>query len=253
MLDEVTVISPHADDAVFSAWSRLADGHRVTIVTVCAGAPPHGSAPTSHDLLTGSHEPFKRMLERRAEDRAVATAHGWRAIELDFLDTPYRAGPHDVDTIADTLVEVLRDRRGDVYVPAGIGQHPDHLAVRDATLKALARLGRTRCWLFADLPYASKYGWPQWVLGTPRDPNLDIDAFYDRALAQVAGWDRAEPVVVRMGPECCVEKLAAMRRYVTQFPAIEAGPSRALSHPDRLPYEVFWPLRRCERPGDGQR
>ena len=245
MIDELTVVSPHPDDAVFSAWSRLAEGRRVTVVTVCAGLPDPGTAPTPRDLATGSTDPLKRMLERRSEDCAVAAHHGWHAIELDFLDTPYRSGPHDVEAIADALVAVLRGRKGQVFLPAGIGLHPDHTAVRDAGLLALSRLHRPRCGIFADLPYASHYGWAPWVEGTPADPYLDIDAYYGCALEQIRGWRLSDPQVVTLSAERRTQKLEAMRRYATQFPAIESGPSRALSHPTRLPYEVFWELHRC--------
>jgi hypothetical protein len=38
-------------------------------------------------------------------------------------------------------------------------------------------------------------------------------------------------------------KLEAMRAYATQFPALDGGPQRRLSHPDLLAYELVWPLR----------
>lgn len=246
VFDEIIAISAHVDDAVFSAWSRLAQGRRVTLVTVCAGAPALGTPAARHDVVTGSTDSFRRGLERRAEERALAADHGWHAVALDFLDTPYRKEKHDLAAITDALVEVLRGREGEILLPAGIGLHPDHIAVRDAGLMALARLKRQRCWLFADLPYAARYGWAPWVHGAPRDPYLDIDAYYDISLSQIKGWRRSDPLVVNLSAEMSAEKLAAMRRYATQFSAIEAGPSRALSHPDRLPYEVFWELRRCD-------
>lgn len=243
MFDEVIAISAHVDDAVFSAWSLLAQGARVTLVTVCAGAPTLGTPVTQHDVVTGSTDSFKRGLERRAEERELAADHGWDAVELDFLDEPYRKGEHDLAAISQALVEVLRGREGEILLPAGIGLHPDHIAVRDAGLMALARLKRERCWLFADLPYATRYGWATWVHGSPCDPHVDIDAYYDISLNQINGWRRSDPWVVNLSTETSAEKIAAMRRYATQFSAMEAGPSRALSHPDRLPYEVFWELR----------
>ncbi len=240
----LVVISPHLDDAVFSNWSLMAEAEQVTNICVCAGVPAPGTTPSSHDLVTGSHDPCLRVKQRRQEDLAIAELCGWEPRHLDFLDAPYRDEPHDLARIADAIVAAMPERVDEVVIPAGVGLHPDHVASRDAALSALVRRGDATCLLYADLPYAAHYGWATWVTGTVPDPNLDIDAFYARALKQIRGWRIGEPVVTVMSARSQRRKLDAMRTYASQFPAMECGPSRRLSHPDRLPFEVHWRLTR---------
>jgi hypothetical protein len=78
------------------------------------------------------------------------------------------------------------------------------------------------------------YGWPHWVTGEPRDPHLDIDAYWGE---QPAG----DPRVVRLDDAQGEAKLAAMRAYTTQFPSLDRGPIGLLSNPKIHRFEVFWP------------
>lgn len=230
------MVSPHLDDAVYSTWRYLTSSQSVSILTVLAGVPPEGTPLSQYDRLTRSREPRNRMEIRRAEDASVCGRHGWLYVHLDFLDAPYRAGPLDEDSVAAALAERLPPSDV-VLVPAGIGMHPDHVAVRDI---ALLSVGPTKeVHVYADLPYATRYGWPSWVTGTDGPRFLDVDAFYEPALRPLL--PRLDAPVVHMLDEATRRsKLRALRAYATQFDALEGGPTRGLTHPDRLRYEVTW-------------
>ena len=36
--------------------------------------------------------------------------------------------------------------------------------------------------LYADVPHATRFGWPTWVTGDPADPHLDPEAFWSHHL-----------------------------------------------------------------------
>jgi LmbE family N-acetylglucosaminyl deacetylase len=120
----------------------------------------------------------------------------------------------------------------EVWAPAGIGGHPDHVQVRDVARE----LGRT-VRLYAELPYAVKFGWPGWVTGEPDDPSLDVEVDWRRWLP--ADLD-AKPRVERLAPDEMERKLGAMRAYRTQFPALDRGSVGFLSRGAVLAFEVVW-------------
>lgn len=180
------------------------------------------------------------MIARRAEDTEIMTRGGWKSIYLDFLDAPYRTGGLDTAEVANAIQDALPPEIDTVAIPSGIGLHADHVATRDASLAALKADGHSRVVLYADLPYAAYYGWAPWVVGANADPYLDIDSYYFRALGQITDWVVESPTVIRLSEDQQAAKLQSMRHYRTQFSAMEAGPSRWLSHPERLPYELLW-------------
>lgn len=132
-----------------------------------------------------------------------------------------------------------------VVGPGAIGGHPDHLLVRQVALVLRERASPVS--LYADLPYASRYGWPSWVSGERGSPYLDVDAYWERWLSTITERHLLAPVVHFLEPGEQLRKLGAMRMYRTQFPAIEEGPSRRLSHPRRIGFEVTWRFDRRAR------
>ena len=236
----VVVVSPHLDDAVLSGWTQLRAADRATVITVCAGIAT--APPAWYDRLTRSDDPEARCRARREEDRRVLGAHGWTAVHLDVLDAPYRpaGSTPSPDEVAALIAAALPDDATRLVIPAGIGGHADHVLARDAALQ-LDRSG-VEAWVMADFPYAAVYGWPGWVLGAA-DPDY---------LAPEIGWESAldalrplvgEPEVAALPATEQAAKLAAFRGYATQWDATESGPSRLVSHPLRIPYEVAWPIR----------
>jgi hypothetical protein len=139
-----------------------------------------------------------------------------------------------------------------VYAAAGIGDHPDHLIVRDAGV-LLARLGVPTT-LYADYCYCTREGWPTWVAEQGRP---EADAQWRRAIGEVLGDRIARPQVRRLAEPESEAKLEAMRGYVTQFDNIEAEEprwqvdGRGSADPEKRAIEVFYPLSPNGEPAHG--
>lgn len=231
------VLAPHLDDAVLSCWSTLVSPSDVAVVNVFA-APPRSSVLTAYDRIAGASSSAARMVERAAEDKAALGLAGRTPLNLPLLESSYRkrapAVAEVLATIADSVPAVSA-----VLAPAGIGLHPDHLLVRAAALR-LARAG-VPLRLYADLPYCVAYGWPAWVTRTRPDPHLDVDAHWSSALAGVRRLGAGlKPQVHELTADEQSAKLAALRRYATQYATLSRGPLDVLADPLVLAFEVTW-------------
>jgi len=161
-------VSPHLDDAVFSAGGTLAAladaGWRVVVATVFTAnvQKPDGFA-LACQLDKGLPPDVDYMALRRGEDRAACAIIGAEPAHLPLLEAPHRRygsaaelfGPvraGDDPPIAQLvvrLVATLRPQR--ILGPQAIGGHVDHVLTR----RALERLGhRWESW--ADWPYADR-------------------------------------------------------------------------------------------------
>jgi LmbE family N-acetylglucosaminyl deacetylase len=228
----VAILSPHLDDAVVSAWSALrSDG--ALVVNVFDGAPPAGTLER-WDRVTGASDSRVRMGERLEEDREALALAGRESTSLGLLEAQYRDGPPDAAALDAGLRAALAEA-GDVdelWAPAGIGEHADHVAVRDWALAAGPRV-----FLYADLPYAIRHGWPAWVTGEEPQAYFSQDEWWAAALpAGVELTPRAHEL-----PEEEVElKLRALAAYRTQIEGIDGGTQRLLRNPKVIRYEVSW-------------
>lgn len=168
----VLAISPHLDDAVFSAGGTLAGlargGARVIVLTcfTASVAAPTGFA-LACQLDKGLGPEVDYMKLRRDEDRAACDRIGAATVHLPHCEAPHRGydsaaalfGPVRADdAIAPALAQdVARAyaayRPGRVFGPIGIGNHVDHVQVRRALEIALSGAELT---LWADYPYAMR-------------------------------------------------------------------------------------------------
>jgi LmbE family N-acetylglucosaminyl deacetylase len=159
-------LSPHLDDAVFSAGGTIAklvgEGLRCRVVTVFTRSMPK---PTGFALACQTDKGLSAdadyMAIRRAEDVAACCRLGVPAADVVHLalpEAPHRgytsaadlfAGVHADDAATTAAVReaaspyLTADR---VYLPAGLGNHVDHLHVI-----AACRDAATAYWL--DTPY----------------------------------------------------------------------------------------------------
>jgi LmbE family N-acetylglucosaminyl deacetylase len=235
----VVVLSPHLDDAVLSTWSVISDTRDVAIVNVFAGVP-ESPAPPRWDRLAGASDSRAHMRARLEEDRAALALAGRSATNLPFLDRHYRAGDPAADELTGAIGEAV-PAASRLFAPAGIGGHRDHELVRDVALE-LCRSARLPISLYAELPYAARFGWPDWVTGAePADPGVVIDVDWEPALASAAVPRSAlSPHVHGLDEAQAAAKLAAMRSYRTQFWLLNQGPIGLLEHPQVLPWELAW-------------
>ncbi len=171
----IVVVSPHLDDVVLSAAAQLGRPD-LTVVTACTGAPSPDAPLGYWDRLTGATSAAARVHERYAEDdAALAVCDVQTIVRLGFPDGQHRP---DGETVSHAgLVRALRSELAgavEVWAPAGIGCHPDHLAVRDAVLDAIDPGAVVHH--YADVPYSLRYGWPPSVTGRPApSPYLDVE------------------------------------------------------------------------------
>jgi LmbE family N-acetylglucosaminyl deacetylase len=161
-------VSPHLDDAVFSAGGTLAaladTGWRVVVATVFTAnvERPKGFA-LACQLDKGLAADVDYMALRRAEDRAACAIIGAEPAHLPLVEAPHRgyasaaelfgavrAGDDPpVAPLLARLIERLRPQR--ILGPQAIGGHVDHVLTR----RALERLGQPwESW--ADWPYADR-------------------------------------------------------------------------------------------------
>jgi LmbE family N-acetylglucosaminyl deacetylase len=237
------ILSPHPDDAVFSCWSVLTGPDPVRVVNLFAAAPETGRV-TRWDRICGAVDSAKHFQARLAEDRAVLEPLVGAPLNLPIHEEQYREGLLGLATLDDALCAAV-SRASAVYAPAALGGgHTDHRLARGLA-RGLARQGMPAS-LYADLPYAVRYGWPHWVTGEPRDPHLDVDPYWEPALIEVPEIASARDArVLRLGGEAGTRKLAAMRAYGTQFRALDWG--GLLSDPTTVAHEVQWTLSHARR------
>jgi LmbE family N-acetylglucosaminyl deacetylase len=225
----LVVVSAHLDDAVLSAALQLMrpGAH---LVTVCTGEPPEGTPPADWDQLTGATEAAARVRERLVEDdRALATLGVQSTTRLGFPD-----GQHIPDVAErptrDALAAALRAHLtgvAEVWAPAGIGGHLDHLVTRDATLAAVDPGATVHH--YADLPYSLTHGWPE----------PSVEGWLVDQLDASTGLTRT---VHQLDPDDQRRKVAAMSCYVTQLPALDEDGVLTKGDPAVVGFEVSWTL-----------
>ncbi len=173
MTDKWIYLSPHFDDAVFSAggliWEQVQQGCQVEIWTICAGEPP-ADQPLSefarelHALWDAGQAPVQ---ERAKEDIHSCQRLGATLRHLPWLDCIYRVDPKKGSPYVQEEEDLYKSYSGDefnaltgllrsheiprnaqVAVPLGIGSHRDHTVVR-----AVAEQLYGKIWHYADFPY----------------------------------------------------------------------------------------------------
>lgn len=250
-MSRLAVVSPHLDDAVLSAWLVLAGTTNALVISCFAGVPK-GTVEGAWDVKTKFSSATEALAARRREDVAALATTQSRAVHLDLLDEQYRA---DQDAPGDELTALLQTHLADseeVWLPAGLGRHTDHLLTRDAALAATARTGQ-RLRLYADLPYAGQPAWPAEVTGGARDRarRYLLSALRRptptqewRSTLADAGLDRrlGARTVSKLDHRELRSKLHAIRHYTSQLEALGCGPKHPLRVRRIFGYEVHWPI-----------
>jgi LmbE family N-acetylglucosaminyl deacetylase len=251
MTGGIVVVSPHLDDAVLSAWLVLARSPGVRVISCFAGAPDP-SVRGGWDARTGSSSGTAAVAARRAEDARALGLTGSRPVHLDLLDEQYRGGspaPHA------ELVGHLRTwcaGAHEVWLPAGLGGHTDHVATRDAGLVATAH-GQQQVRLYADLPYAGQPAWPVDVSGAPRDLLVHALLRVLRRSSRAQEWrstlddggaSSARRKVIPLTRAQYRTKVRAVRAYESQLRALRCGPRYLMRERRLFAYEVYWSLQR---------
>jgi LmbE family N-acetylglucosaminyl deacetylase len=203
-------VSPHLDDAIFSAGAALARlaaaGWEVQVVTVfTASVPEPRGFALACQVDKGLGPEVDYLALRRAEDREAVRRLGLGIppVHLPFPEAPHRgyesapalfAAPRadDAGIVGEvrTALGLLLAGADLVLAPVGLGGHVDHLQV----LAALAPLADPVLW--HDQPYALRLdgpppsGWEDVAGEEARARKLDAAAAYTTQLAfQFPGQD----------------------------------------------------------------
>jgi len=155
-------LSPHFDDIAFSlgAWvAARPSGVLINLFTrsqYVVGAKA-ADRPTADEV----------SALRSAEDAAFARSHNLEKIELGAKDTSVLGRSYnDLDGLAEdraqiftpleaTLERLARHAQLQIFCPAAIGGHVNHLATRGVAMDLLERLPGVRICFYEDLPYAA--------------------------------------------------------------------------------------------------
>jgi hypothetical protein len=238
---EAVILSPHFDDAVLSCWHVLASAGEVLVVNVFAGEPPVGALGW-WDRLAGANDSAAAVRARIEEDRRALALVGREAVNLPFLDSQYRQPDQAVGEIVEALraVGVAGAR---VYAPASLGdQHRDHTAVRAAALALRAEGADVT--LYADLPHATVFGWPRWVLdgGLPTGADRARRLWASQLDASGVPVERMEAAAHGLSAKDHADKLEAVLSYRSQLAPLELVFKSSLQDPWLLGFEVDWRL-----------
>jgi LmbE family N-acetylglucosaminyl deacetylase len=218
----LVAVSPHLDDAAFSAGGMLAghvrDGGRVTIVTCFTGnvADPSGFA-LACQLDKGLPADLDYMALRRGEDERACAVIGATPVHLPFLEAPHRgydSAPAlfgkrlPTDDMADRLApELARLVEGATLIlgPLGIGDHVDHHIVREALTRVA---DPERLLLWEDWPYLDRAD--RLPPGPARTVDLDRE-LVDRRIAMCSAYESQLGFQFGGGP-AMIERLRAIGR-----------------------------------------
>lgn len=177
-------VSPHLDDAAFSAGaliSWLAQKEvPVTVVNVFTATSPGPQTLSARVFLSqcGYANQDKLISDRKSEDKKVYSSLGVKVISLDFVDALWRKRPNTksfipelnhvyptfrwhiargrvspldqpmIDRLTGTLAKYALPKGTLVFTPLAIGNHVDHVIVRDVCLEI-----SPDCIFWSDFPY----------------------------------------------------------------------------------------------------
>ena len=230
------VVSTHFDDAVLSvADLLLTAGAAVTVATACAGRPGeavHGD----WDDASGFASAREAWEARKAEDLEACARTGARSVHLDELDRQHVDGDGsgiDGERLR-ARVAHLAAAEELLWLPAAIGRHRDHSAVRDALLPLLAAHPGGGV-IYADSPYAGQAGWDV------DDAERPARARWEPELAAIGEHVRlSERRDIRLDAQRFRAKLELVRCHRSQLGPLSEAYPEFLRRGGLLATEVRW-------------
>jgi len=257
--ESFVVLSPHPDDAVFSAWHVVASRADVRVVTVFAAIPEDGLL-TPLDRAGGATESASRFRERLEDDREALAFAGREPTHVPLPDVQYRAERNSalreaierdptqfISLVADEPAVHMSpdDLRPElspfvdddviIYAPAGIGGHPDHRDVARFGFQLALEGKRVR--LYADTPYFMRHGLPSWLTGME---NAAADGHVRDGLEVLSADVRFNRHPIELDQGQVEAKLASARRYETEFEPANADFGGVLADKATIRFEVYW-------------
>lgn len=226
------IVAPHFDDAVLAtAHVLVARRTQATVLTVCAGVPA-GDALAGWDDDCGFASGAHAARARAQEDLRANAVVGARSVHLSYTDSPYRAGFSREELAADIGAALPRD--GEVWIPAGIGGHPDHIATRDVVATLLADEPE-RLRLYAECPYSFLPSW------SAADDERDDDHRWDGPLREIERLlGSAAACTVQLDDDAMALKLEMIAAHGSQARGLANEIPGLLDFDGPLRREVHW-------------
>jgi glycosyltransferase involved in cell wall biosynthesis/LmbE family N-acetylglucosaminyl deacetylase len=268
-------LSPHLDDAAYSCSNHIREqrrlGKQLLVVSFFTAGRDH------EDNGTAIVEPFLDVARRREEDRAVMEELDVHYLHMDLQEAliRHKSGcTRWLSTVAEvtrvwikgflcqdkaleqTLVEHIEEiikQTGCPWLlgPAGVGFHPDHLAVHSACCQVAERVPRLLVWHYCEFPYCtySAFLWARrcelltkWPMKEVKEPATASDieqrkrvlALYDSQVRPVFGsLERLEAAVDRFPDERFMEARSKEQPEVSQADGAVVR---------RAPFGARWPM-----------
>jgi LmbE family N-acetylglucosaminyl deacetylase len=235
---------------VLSCYGALGPG--TDVVTVFSGVPEDAGLLTDWDRLIGARSSRDLALRRLDEDLLSFVGTGAGLEQWPFLDGQYRPAGVVPGELRRTMEARIREA-SEVWLPAGLLDHPDHVLVRDTGLAACAAVaqegGAARVLMYAEYPYqlfqmsndlraaGTRAGW-DW---SNADPTA-LTAWSRGRLPGATAPDHA-PQVTWLGPDAVAAKEKSVLAHATQVGELDRQVHGRLLEPENIRREYWWPLR----------
>ena len=212
----------------------------IHVVTIFSGAPAPEAGLGDFDRFTGAASSHVRMIERLPEDDEAMKILDCETTRLGELDQQYRDGPADNGRL-ECLIKPFMRNATEIWAPAAIGSHPDHIATREAVAANVP--AGAELYFYADIPYSLRFGWPSWVNGQEEPQYLNLSYWLEREL-ELCGLNRQklQPTVLKLDADQKLRKEQATLCYRTQLPVLKLTPADAPRWQDYLTYELAWKM-----------
>lgn len=189
--ETIYLISPHLDDAIFSAGgfiSKVSKTNKVILINIFTSPDRSNETLSSKTYLNqvGYQSKIKLFKDRIAEDKKAANFIGiHKIINLGFVDALWReknktvlgkvlpeldrvyptyryhiirgkVSKHDqklVERISEKLKIIIPVENSTIFCPMGFGNHVDHIIAREAA-KCVSKVEKLYYW--SDYPYIQK-------------------------------------------------------------------------------------------------
>lgn len=200
-------------------------------MTIFAGLPPEREHPSDWDILTRAVSARTRVAERRIEDATAWTSLGIAYSHCDHLEA---RGDRIDQTEIKREIEHRSAGFARVFIPAGIGRHPQHVLVRDAALVAIAP--GTQVILYGELPYAAYYGWPA------ADEYLDVQAHWRAEMKDIPRGTVGPPKLFALDEAQRAFKRKLLANYRSQLSAVSGGSLKLFETTSMFDFELEFVL-----------
>lgn len=172
---QTVIISPHADDAIFSLGSFLLAAKNIVIISPFMGIPTDEIGRKKYTTLGKEHN-------------EVCLALGAYQINGSFLDDVYSdLSFSELESWLQIQIAAFQDH--DIYIPLGI-HHYDHHVTAGMTLRMITELPINSFYVYEELPYRNLY--PE-----EREEKLQkiTEKFFTKKISQVKTNSRKESLV----------------------------------------------------------